>query len=230
MIQLINVRKYYPDQIGLSQTNLNIPKGQRVAILGENGSGKTTLLKAIMGLLSLYEGEILINNEKVTSQYTKLSYITHECSSFHSETPREYAHFLSQFFPSFCFDDYIGLLNSFEIDMNKKISRLTQAQRAKLEISTGLSKGAEYLLMDDPFLGQDLFTIRHSLELLSTHLSKEKTLLIATHHLAEIEDYIDRAIVLKRGHIIGDFAMEDLKSNKKSLSQAVEEITFAHSL
>ncbi len=226
MIEIKNVTKYYGNKgLGLYKASAKINKGEIVGILGENGSGKTTLLKAIMGLTELEEGEVLIEGKPPYQMYNKMAFITEEGSYFPWMTPYEYGVFLSDFIPSFNLELYMKLLNFFEIDPHKKIRAFSTGQRSKLEISAGFSKGAQYILMDEPFRGNDMFTRRDFLKLLISSLKQDETILISTHIIEDIENFIDRAIILRHGRIKADIYIDDIRKDNKSLAAVMMDIT-----
>ncbi len=226
MIELKNVKKYYGlKALGIMDESAVINSGEVVGILGENGAGKSTLLKSVMGLLELTSGEILIDGRPPKEMYDKMAFITHEGSFFPHLTPDGYGEFLSGYFKSFDLGRYEKLLKFFELDPRRKIRTFSYGQKAKLEICAGFSKMARYIIMDEPFLGEDIHTRRDFIKLMASSLKTDETILLSTHHIDEIENFIDRAIVLKNGRIKADFYMDDLKSEGRMLSRVLLEIS-----
>ena len=227
MIVIKDVTKFYGrSDVGLIHANAEIKTGEIVGILGENGSGKTTMLKAIMGLTELTAGQIWIDGKPPAKMYRELAYITEEGSYFPEMTPQEYGEFLSVFFASFDRDRYRKLLKFFELEKyDKKIRTFSNGQKAKLEISAGFAKRAEYILMDEPFLGKDMMTRRDFLKLVISSLREGETILISTHQLDEIENFIDRAIILRYGRVKADFYMDEIREQGKSLADIMMEVT-----
>lgn len=226
MIQLIDVKKHYGTiAVGLAKINAVIQSGEIVGILGENGSGKTTFLKAIMGLTELTEGQVLIEGKPPVEKYDELSFITEEGSWFPEMTPFEYGEFLSEFFQKFDMNKYNKLLRFFELEPHKKIRTFSNGQKSKLEVSAGFSKGARYILMDEPFQGKDMQTRQDFLKLMTSSLRGKETILISTHQLNEIENFIDRAIILKYGLVKADFSMDEIREQGKTLADIMMEVT-----
>mgnify|MGYP000853966322 CR=1 FL=1 len=225
MIELKDVEKTYGlKSLGLYNESLTINDGEIVGILGENGSGKTTLLKAIMGLCEIQNGTILIDGKPVSQQYDRMSFITEEGSFFPDMTPYEYGCFLADFLPSFDMDRYRNLLKFFEVEPYKKIKTFSTGQKSKLEVSAGFSKGAKYILMDEPFNGKDIFTRRDFLKLMVSSLKNDETILITTHLIDEIENFIDGAVILRYGRIKADIYIDDMRSQGKTLADVMMEV------
>jgi ABC-type multidrug transport system, ATPase component len=225
VIELKYVDKRYPTSNALLYVHeLKIGKGEVVGILGENGSGKTTLLKAIMGIGELQNGEITIEGQPVVRQYERMAFITEEGGFLPNKTPLEYADFLSAFFPRFDRPYFEQLLERFELPTRRKARTFSKGQKMKLEMSAGLAKRPDYLLLDEPFVGKDVFSRRDSLKLMMSGLRGDETVLITTHLIDEIENVIDRAIVLHKGLIRADFRIDDLREEGRSLTDAMEEV------
>jgi len=102
---------------------------------------------------------------------------------------------------------------------------MSRGQKSKVEIAAGFSKGAKYILMDEPFLGNDMFTRHDFLKLMISSLRGEETILISTHLINEIENFVDRIVILQMGRIKADFYMDDMKETGKSLKEVLMETT-----
>lgn len=225
MIELKNAKKYYSKKgLGLMNESVVINTGEIVGILGENGSGKSTFLKITAGLLELTSGEVYIDGRHPKRICEKISFITHEGSYFPWMTPYEYGEFLSNYFPGFDMERYSRLLKFFSLEPNRKIKTFSFGQKAKVEICAGFSKKAQYIFMDEPFLGEDMVTRRDFIKLMAASLQESVTVLISTHHIDEIENFIDRAIILKFGRIVADLTVDSIKSDGKTLSQVMMEL------
>ena len=228
MIELKYVEKRYPgSRMRLNINELSFQKGEIVAIVGANGSGKTTLLKTIMGIggAKYPYGHILIDGKPPEQQYHKLSFITEEGSYLPHMTPEQYALFLSDFYPAFNHARFANLLEYFELAPDQVIKTMSTGQRSKLEICAGFSKNAEYIIMDEPFNGKDMFTRRDFLKLMIASLKEEETILLTTHIVDEIENVIDRAIILHQGLVKADITMDELREQGISLADKMADIT-----
>jgi ABC-2 type transport system ATP-binding protein len=223
MIEIVNASKYYKDYLALHKVDLIVEEGEVVGILGANGAGKTTLLKAICNLVSLTEGEVMLDGESVKEDvYNKISFITEEGSYFPYLTPEEHEEFLEIHFEKFNKGRFNKLLDYFKINRNKKLDTFSKGEKAKFEVVCGFSKGAKYILMDEPFLGNDVFTRRDFLKLMIGSLETDETLIIATHLIDEIENLLSRAVILEEGGIKEIVTMEELEEKGMSLTELMK--------
>jgi len=225
MIEIKNLAcKYYKgEKNAVEIENLTINSGEVVALIGENGAGKTTLLKAIMDLMPKKSGNILIDTKNPKDMLDEMAFITEEGSLFGHETPGKFAEFLAGFYSKFDMERFELLVKFFNIE-DKIINKMSKGQQAKVEIAIGFSKGANYIFMDEPFSGKDIFTRKDFLKLMAGTLHKDETIIISTHQIEEIQNFIDRAIVIKDGRIISDINMEQLQSNGISIEQTLGEL------
>ncbi|RAV23295.1 ATP-binding cassette domain-containing protein [Paenibacillus contaminans] len=203
--------------------DMTIQKGEIVGILGENGSGKTTLLKSIMGIGEVQNGSITIEGKPASELYDRMAFITEEGSFFPDLTPDEYAQFLAGFFTRFDRELYDKLLKFYELEPEDAIKTFSKGQKAKLEICAGLAKKADYLLMDEPLIGKDMFTRRDFFKLMLSGLRGDETVLFATHLIDDVEHVIDRAIIMKKGRVAADFYIDEMREQGRTLAEMMAE-------
>ena len=219
MIEVRNLQKTWRRHgktVGLLEASFTIPDGQVVGILGENGAGKTTLLRAMAGLLPA-RGEALLDGKPAGAQYRRISYITGEGSYYPALTVGEYGAFLADLHPAFDPARYAAVLQFFSLAESDRIGHLSTGQKARVELAAGFAKRADYYLMDEPFLGKDAFTRKDVLKLMSGVLHGGETILLTTHYLDDVEQFLDRVLVLHDGVIADDFLMEDLQQSGETL-------------
>lgn len=223
MIEMKHVSKKYKDKIALSDCNLKIPRGQIIGLFGANGAGKTTFMKCLMGYLS-FEGEITLDGKKIDqSNIHKLSFATGDHSFFPSITADDHKLFYKMQFPKFNEKRYDALMEFFELPTKKKISEFSLGQQNQFEVVLAISQGADYVVMDEPFGGNDVFNREDFYEVLMQVLTKDETVIISTHLIEEIADYIDRAVLIRKSEIIDDLSVEEIEKSGRTLIEIVKE-------
>lgn len=223
MIEMKNVSKKYKDKVALSRCSLKIPKGQIIGLFGNNGAGKTTFMKCIMGYIT-FDGEITLDGEKIGEHnISRLSFATGDHSFFPAITADDHKWFYQMHFPKFNEKRYDALMEFFELPTKKKISEFSLGQQNQFEVVLAISQGAEYVIMDEPFGGNDVFNREDFYEVLLKILTEDETVIISTHLIEEIADYIDRAILIRKSEIIDDLNVDDIKASGKSLIEIVKE-------
>lgn len=222
MIKTLWLKKIYDTTgEGLCSLDLVIPDGQIVGVLGENGAGKTTLLKLIAGLITPSFGDVWLDGKTPKECKEEISFITCEGSYFPELDAASHAELISSLYPKFDSVRFSKLMGFFELPFDKKLKYMSTGQRAKFEIALGFSKGTKYYLLDEPFLGKDVFSRHDFLKLLSATLTGEETLLISTHNVQEIENYLDRAIIFHNGIKKEDVMIDELRERGKTLIEVM---------
>ena len=223
MIELKNVSKKYKEKVALQNCNLQIPKGQIIGLFGANGAGKTTLMKCIMGFLNV-DGEITLDGKKIDeTNIHKLSFATGDHSFFPSITANDHKLFYKMHFPTFNEKRYDALMEFFELPTKKKISQFSLGQQNQFEVVLAISQGAEYIFMDEPFAGNDVFNREDFYEVLVSVVEEHETVVISTHLIEEIADYIDRAILIRKSEIIDDLSVKEIEASGQTLIEIVKE-------
>lgn len=223
MIEIKNVSKRYKDRQALSGCSLRIPRGQRIGLFGANGAGKTTLMKCMMGFLK-YDGEITVDGEKNRGKsIQKLAFATGDHSFFPSVTAEAHREFYKMEFPKFNEKRYEALMEFFQLPANKKISEFSLGQQNQFEVLLAISQGADYIIMDEPFAGNDVFNREDFYEVMMRVLTEEETVIISTHLIEEIADYIDRAILIRNGKIVDDLNADEIEESGRTLIDIVKE-------
>lgn len=211
MIELKNVSKRYPGKDALRGIDLSLPRGEIVGLFGENGAGKTTLIKSILELIP-HGGEITLDGEPVSRKnIAKLSFATSEHSFFPNLTPRGHADFYSVHFPDFSEKRFSALMEFFGLPMHRTVSRFSTGQKNQFEVIMALSQGADYILMDEPFAGNDVFNREDFYKVLLGILEPHETVLLSTHLIEEVAGFIGRAVLIHEGKIVGDVQTMELE-------------------
>lgn len=223
MLKLQNVSKSYTGKKTLQNINLQIPQGEIVGLFGENSAGKTTMMKCILGLLR-YRGKITLDGEPITHKnIARISFATCEHSFFPGLSPKGHKEFYCEHFPKFSEKRFDSLMKFFDLPMNKSLSSFSTGQKNQFEVILALSQGADYILMDEPFAGNDIFNREDFYRVLLGILEPNETVFLSTHLIEEVADFIGRAILIHKGEIIGDVSVMDLEEEGKDLVSYIKE-------
>lgn len=223
MIELKNVTKSYAGKKALKDVNLRLPQGEIVGLFGENGAGKTTLMKSILGLIS-YQGEITLDGTPITpANIARVSFATSEHSFFPNLTAQGHREFYAGHFPRFSDKRFKGLMEFFELPLHKPLRSFSTGQKNQFEVILALSQGADYILMDEPFAGNDVFNREDFYKVLLGILESSETVLLSTHLIEEVSGFIGRAVLIRQGEIVGDVTAAELEDTGRSLMAYIKE-------
>ena len=224
MIEIKNLRKVYKSggKVALSGVNLTVGPGEVIGLFGENGAGKTTLMKSLLGLLK-YEGSITLDGAPVSPKnIARLSFATNEHSFFPTLTGNAHRDFYAEHFPKFNHRRYDTLMEFFSLPKNKPIGKMSTGQKNQFEVILAVSQGADYILMDEPFAGNDVFNREDFYKVLLGILGDNETIILSTHLMEEVEPFISRAVLLHQGRIIGDTTTDRLQEQGIGLMDYVK--------
>ncbi|WP_130868706.1 ATP-binding cassette domain-containing protein [Intestinimonas massiliensis (ex Afouda et al. 2020)] len=224
MLELKDVKKTYLNgSKALDGVDLAIGPGEIVGLFGENGAGKTTLMKCVLGLLRC-TGEITLDGDPITPKnIARLSFATCEHSYFPALTAKAHRAFYQEQFPTFRSKRFEALMDFFQLPMGKAIRGFSTGQKNQFEVILALSQGADYILMDEPFAGNDIFNREDFYKVLLGILEPEETILLSTHLLEEVQHFIGRAVLLHQGKVAGDVTTLELEEQGRGLMDFVKE-------
>ena len=223
MIEIKGLSKSYGTKDALLGVDLTIPQGEILGLFGENGAGKTTFLKCVLGYLR-HRGTVTLDGEPITRQNIhRLSFATCEHSFFPALSPAGHRDFYQMHFPRWREKRFRGLMDFFELPMGRPAGKLSTGQKNQLEVILALCQGADYILMDEPFAGNDIFNREDFYKVLLGILEPTETVILSTHLLEEVEHFIGRAVLLRQGRIVGDVTTGELEDSGRTLMDYVKE-------
>ncbi len=206
MISVRNLSKEYGHAKALEGVNLEIPRGSVVGILGPNGSGKTTLLKHICGLLQPSHGHVLTMDTEALNlsgeQMSRIGYVSQESELLDWLTVGETIEFARAHHPHWDATLAKTLMENFQLEPGKKVGGLSLGQKQRLSIVLGVSHRPELLLLDEPAASLDPVVRQDFLDLLMELIQDgNRTILISSHILADVEKVIDQVLIMDRGSV-----------------------------
>ena len=222
MLELKNITKSYGKKTALEDVSVAFGPGQIVGLFGENGAGKTTLMKCILGLTG-YKGEVTLDGERIgCGNIARLSFATCEHSFFPRLSPQAHREFYREHFPEFNDKRFETLMDFFGLPGDKALKSFSVGMQNQFEVVMALSQGADYILMDEPFAGNDIFNREDFYKVLLGILTERETVILSTHLLEEVKDFISRAVLLREGRIVGDHTTEELEDAGEDLMSCIK--------
>lgn len=224
MLKIDSLSKNYGMKTALDNISLELPRGEIIGLFGENGAGKTTLMKCILGFTAS-RGEITLDGEKITHKnIEKISFATSEHSFFPALTPMGHRDFYKSHFEGFNEKRFSGLMDFFNLPSSKPLRTFSTGQKNQFEVILALSQGADYILMDEPFAGNDVFNREDFYKLLAGILTENETVILSTHLIEEVSDFIGRAILIREGKIISDVSADEIENQGKTLISYIKDV------
>ena len=223
MLEAKNITKQYGKKTALEDVSVAFEPGQIVGLFGENGAGKTTLMKCILGLTRC-RGTVTLDGEALgCGNIARLSFATCEHSFFPRLSPKAHRDFYREHFPKFDDKRFKTLMEFFNLPMDKALRGFSVGMQNQFEVVMALSQGADYILMDEPFAGNDIFNREDFYKVLLGILTERETVILSTHLIEEVENFVGRAVLLHKGKVIGDLNVEEIRESGRTLFELIKE-------
>ena len=226
MIEVTNICKYRLRKKVLNGVTFTAEKGQITCLIGINGAGKTTIMKAIMGLTPLKSGSIQIDGQKISKGiYEKVAFVPDHLTMPLGMRLSEGIQFMQDFYASWNCERSAELMSFFKLDPKERIGNLSKGTAAKYSLLLGLSQGTDYVLMDEPFSGIDMFSRESIAEVFSSQLVEGRGVLLTTHEINDMEHLFDKAVLLQDGIVHKSFDCEEMRIREgKSVIDVMREV------
>ena len=217
LITAKNVVKKFDKFTALNHFNMNVPEGSIYGLVGPNGSGKTTTIKHLIGMYKQDEGEILVNDEKVYDNEkvkSKIAYISDDLYFFHGYSIKDMAKFYSKIYKDFSFEKFNELLKVFNIDIKRKVNKLSKGMKKQVAFWLTISCSPEIMILDEPIDGLDPIMKENVWKILLEEVKKRKmTVIISSHNLKELENVCTNIGIMKNGEMVLEKELEKKDNN-----------------
>ena len=219
-IQVDHLSKYFGTQKVVDDISFNVAKGEILGFLGPNGAGKTTTMRMITGYLTADEGEITVNGIRVaednTASRATIGYLPEHNPLYLDMYVKEYLRYVARIYdlqkPWQRINEVIGL-TGLHSESHKQIRSLSKGYRQRVGIAQSILHDPQVLILDEATSGLDPNQLIEIRELIK-ELGKNKTILLSTHIMQEVQALCDRVVIINKGKIVAD-------SNIRLLSQGL---------
>lgn len=218
-IVINHLTKTYGDQKAVDDLSFSVKTGEILGFLGPNGAGKTTTMKAIAGFLEIESGDIQIGHQSVNDNADALrkhiGYLPENNPLYEDMAVIDYLEFcaelqgISGYKKKQRVKEMVGLCG-INKEKHKQIAELSKGYRQRVGLAQAMIHDPEILILDEPTTGLDPNQIVEIRKLIKD-LGKEKTVILSTHILPEVEATCDRILIINRGRIVGDGTADSLK-------------------
>ena len=222
-----NITKIYGNQKALDAVSFTIKTGEIVGFLGPNGAGKSTMMKIITGFISQNSGDIFVNNLNTKSNIKEIKqqigYLPEHNPLYLDMFVKEYLNFVAKLYSAENYKLRVSEIieqTGLTSEQNKKIGALSKGFRQRTGLAAALIHNPEVLILDEPTTGLDpnqIIEIRNLIK----DVGKEKTVMLSTHIMQEVEAICDRVIIINKGQIIADKPVAEINKLTRTKKQSV---------
>jgi ABC-2 type transport system ATP-binding protein len=217
-ISIKNLSKTYGEQLALNKISLEIPSGQVVGFLGPNGAGKSTTMKIITCFLPQTEGTVKICGfdtvENPIEVKRRVGYLPENNPLYKDMYVKEYLTYVAKIFDVPNMESRVKEmieLTGLGQEQDKKIFQLSKGYKQRVGIAQAMIHNPEVLVLDEPTSGLDPNQLDEIRKLI-VKIGKEKTVLLSTHIMQEVEAMCERVIIINKGEIVADNTSKNLKA------------------
>ena len=216
----------------LHDFSLSLEQGRVYGLLGKNGAGKSTLLYLMSGLLTPKSGRVLFQDTDVRRRLPitlQDMFLVPEEFELPAVSLVSYVELNSPFYPRFSKEDMVKYLHYFEMDLDVNLGELSMGQKKKVFMSFALATNTSLLLMDEPTNGLDIPGKSQFRKFLASGMSEDKTILISTHQVRDIDKVLDHVLIMDDSRVLLDQSIIAISKRLlflESDSQALAEAAF----
>jgi len=230
-IAIQKVNKFYGKQQALTDVSFSLNKGEVVGFLGPNGAGKSTLMKIITCYLQQDSGKVQVCNLDTQEQdlqvKAKIGYLPEHNPLYTDMYIKEYLTFVGEIYKVENLNDRIAeiiIQTGLTPEQSKKIGELSKGFKQRVGLASALIHNPEILILDEPTTGLDpnqLVEIRNLIK----EVGKDKTVLLSTHIMQEVDKMCNRVIIINKGKIVDDQLISNYQKYNIDLEEHFRKLT-----
>ncbi len=236
IISIKNLYKNYGSKEVIKGINLEVYQGQVVGYIGPNGAGKSTTVKILCGLLTDYEGEVIVNGFNMKKESieakSKIGYIPELAELYDVLTPFEFLKFMGSLYgldEEICEERINKMLGAFGLleNSDQRMDTFSKGMKQKVLLISGLLHNPDIIVLDEPLSGLDANSVILVKDLISKLAKEGKTIFYCSHMMDVVEKVSDRIIVINNGILVADGSFQELKEKEgdRSLEQIFSQLT-----
>lgn len=234
LIEAHKLRKVFGGTVALDGVDLRIEAGRILGLVGPNGAGKTTALNAILGLTS-HEGELSVLGRDPWKERDQLmrdvSFIADVAVLPHWIKVSQLLEYVDAVHPRFDRARAEGFLAKTTVRHGSKVKELSKGMVTQLHLAVAMAIDAKLLVLDEPTIGLDLLFRKQFYDsLLEDYYDRNRTIVLATHNVEEIEHVVTDVIFLNRGRIVFSCGMDEVEARYREVLVHSENLTSARAL
>lgn len=228
-LHIQQLTKKFGEQIALNNINITIDSNEIIGLLGPNGAGKSTLMKSVVGAMNIDEGEIIFNGKNITEHpiesKKKIGFLPENNPLYLEMYVKEYLQFVANIhkISNAKVEEVIELVG-ITPEKSKKIHQLSKGYKQRVGLAQAILHEPDLLILDEPTNGLDpnqILEIRNVIK----EIGKEKTVILSTHIMQEVEALCSRVILIHQGNILQDSPIDEFKGRFGSLEEAFANYT-----
>jgi len=224
MIEINDLTKYYGDLCALDHVSLTIEKGRILGLLGPNGAGKTTAMRILTGYLSPTSGTVIAKGLSISDNMLEIKkmigYLPESAPLYHDMLVFDYLSYVAEI-RGLGRGEMISRIKELsdicglrEV-MHRSIHELSKGYKQRVGLAHAMMSDPEILVLDEPTSGLDPNQIVEIRDIIKK-IGREKTVILSTHILSEVEATCDRVVIINRGKIVADGSTEELRKSSES--------------
>ena len=228
-LEISNLTKKFGEQTALNNINIEIKKNEIIGLLGPNGAGKSTLMKSVVGVIKIDEGKIIFDGKDITENEVlskkNIGFLPENNPLYQEMYVKEYLQFVANIhgISNEKVEEIINLVG-ITPEKNKKISQLSKGYKQRVGLAQAILHEPNLLILDEPTNGLDpnqIVEIRNVIK----EIGKEKTVILSTHIMQEVEALCSRVIPIHNGNIVQDTDIANFKGKFQNLEEAFSNYT-----